>query len=323
VEKWRRFLRFDPLPKLVASPNEALSYCARLELLEEKLPVDPIWQSEPVTRILRKQQEDGAWRYRGGKTNIRSRQNYNQLETLRVLGQLVEKYHMTTEHPAIATAAEFLFGFQTEDGDIRGIYGNQYSPNYTAAIMELLIKAGYAGDRRMRMGFEWLLSIRQTDGGWAIPIRTVNMGLKEMLARPTAIMPDRAKPFSHCITGVVLRAFAAHPRYARTREASAAGELLLSRFFKPDVYPDRQAADFWTKFSYPFWFTDILSSLDALSLLGFPADDRRIEEAIRWLAARQQVDGTWSVPLLRTADKDLRLWVGLAICRALWGFGDE
>ena len=43
-------------------------------------------------------------------------------------------------------AAEFLFQRQTTEGDFRGIYGTQYSPNYSAAIMELLIKSGYSDD---------------------------------------------------------------------------------------------------------------------------------------------------------------------------------
>ena len=41
------------------------------------------------------------------------------------------------------------------------------------------------------------------------------------------IQPDRSKAFSHLITGIVLRAFAAHRRYRATREA---GELLKSLF---------------------------------------------------------------------------------------------
>jgi hypothetical protein len=36
----------------------------------------------------------------------------------------------------------------------------QYTPNYSAAIMELLIKAGYSTDVRTEKGFQWLLSIR-------------------------------------------------------------------------------------------------------------------------------------------------------------------
>jgi hypothetical protein len=70
---------------------------------------------------------------------------------------------MTRAHPAVQRAAECLFSFQTDEGDFRGIYGTQYTPHYTAGIMELLIKAGYANDERIARGFAWLLSMRQRD----------------------------------------------------------------------------------------------------------------------------------------------------------------
>jgi hypothetical protein len=127
--------------------------------------------------------------------------------------------------------------------------------------------------------------------------------------------PDSSKPFSHLVTGVVLRAFAAHEKYRRSTDARVAGKLLASRFFKKDLYPDRQAADFWVKFSYPFWFTDLLSSLDSLSLIGFKRDDPHIRKVLEWFTSKQGRNGAWKLSLLRTKDKDLTLWVSLAICR--------
>jgi len=130
------------------------------------------------------------------------------------------------------------------------------------------------------------------------------------------VQPDKSKPFSHLVTGIVLRAFAAHPRYRNAEEARRAGELLKTRFFKPDTYPDRKAPSFWTKFTYPFWFTDLLSSLDSLSLMGFTIEDPHVEKAVRWLMDRQQEEGLWRVNMLKPReDKDLKLWVSLAICR--------
>jgi hypothetical protein len=64
---------------------------------------------------------------------------------------------------------------------------------------------------------------------------------------------------------VVLRAFAAHPAYRRSREAQTAGTGLSSRLFAANTYPDRLAPSYWTMFSYPFWFTDLLSALPKLS----------------------------------------------------------
>jgi hypothetical protein len=322
MDDWRKQLRFDPFPALFSSESKVLHYFARRDLLDEKVEsVESLWNLHEAERIVNRQQDDGTWEYPGGgKEHLRSKENYNQIETYRVLGQLVEKYGLHKGHPAIRRAADYLFSFQTEEGDFRGIYGNQYTPNYSAAIMELLIKAGYEEDVRIERGFRWLLSIRQSDGGWAIPSRTVGTKLVEGIMSADTIRPDLSKPFSHLVTGIVLRAFAAHEKYRKSSEVVTAGKLLASRFFKKDTYPDRQTPDFWTRFSYPFWFTDLLSSLDSLSLIGFSRDDQQIKKALEWLIAKHQENGVWNLSLLRAKDKELSLWISLAICRVFKRF---
>jgi hypothetical protein len=318
MENWRKQLKFDPLPPLFSSGNEALCYFARRDLLDEKVePVESLWHLREVERFLDKQLDDGAWKYPGsGKEHLRAAEDYNQLETFRILGQLVEKYGLNKKHPAIKRAADYLFSRQTKEGDFRGIYGNQYTPNYLAAIIELLIKAGYDKDPRIKRGFRWLVSSRQSDGGWAIPLSTVGAKWDVGTMGGDTIEPDVSKPFSHMVTGVVLRAFAAHEEYSQSKEAMAAGKLLASRFFKKDTYPGRQTTDFWTRFSYPFWFTDLLSALDSLSRMGFASDDPQIKKALEWFIAQQQENGVWQLSLLRRGtDQDLGLWVSLAICR--------
>ena len=88
------------------------------------------------------QQPDGWWKYPGGDPDIRSRAAYDQMEIYRQLGVLVCRFGLDHHHPAVAAAAGFLFSCQTEAGEYRGIYGNQCTPNYSAAITELLIRAG-------------------------------------------------------------------------------------------------------------------------------------------------------------------------------------
>jgi hypothetical protein len=324
MENWQKDLKFDPIPSLLSSKNEAIHYFTKRDLIGEEVePIETLWKLPSVVKLINKQQENGAWKYHSGKIHVRSEENYNQLETYRILGQLVELYGFTKAHPAIKKAANFLFSFQTSEGDFRGIYGGQYTPNYTAAIMEILIKAGCNEDSRIEKGFRWLLSIRQNDGGWAIPMRTAQPkgSLLEALQKPEPISPDKSKPFSHCITGVVLRAFAAHRKYRKTEEAKVAGELLKFRFFQPDKYPDRKAVDFWMKFSFPFWFTDLLSALDSLSRCGFMRDDPQIEVALEWLRDKQQENGLWKLSLLKDKSiEDLPLWISLTVCRVFKRF---
>ncbi len=170
---WKNHLKFDPLEILLSTEIKAINYCIKRDLLDEQVKsAESLWELPKAERILKKQQENGSWKYPSSKKDLRSQENYDQLETYRQLGFLIEKYGFNNQHQAIQKAAEFLFSFQTEESDFRGIYGNQYSPNYSAAIMELLIKAGYEDDPRIDKGFRWLLSVKQDDGGWAIPIRT-------------------------------------------------------------------------------------------------------------------------------------------------------
>ena len=79
---------------------------------------------------------------------------------------------------------------------------------------------------------QWLLSMRQDDGGWAIPARTLGLPLKVLLATREILGPGRSRPSSHLITGIVLRALAAHRHYRHLAATRRAGELLKSRFFR-------------------------------------------------------------------------------------------
>ncbi len=312
---WLEEFAYDPIDSLVNSNNPSIQYFTRRDLLDENMPhVDCLWELPVPVKLLKKQQEDGSWKYpNAGK--LRSVENYNQLETFRQLGELIEKYGFNGKHPQIRRAAEYLFNCQTEEGDFRGIYGNQYAITYTGAIMELLIKAGYGKDARIDKSFHWLIKKRQEDGGWAIPFRTVNMKYVDAMNLSDALQSDYSKPFSHLTTGMVLRAFAAHPIYRKTPESCKAGKLLMTRFFLRDKYVDRQDKKFWEGVSFPFWFTDIVSSLDSLYFLGFKRDEPQIGSALDWLADRQKTDGTFNLKLLKVRDKDLKYWITLAVCR--------
>jgi hypothetical protein len=316
MTKWFDHFKYNPFPPLVESENDAIKRFAERDLQGKTFQMEDLWELPEAKKILKRQKPDGSWIYPGGNRRIRSEENYNQLETYRNLGVLVEEYGFNKKHPGIQKAVDFLFSFQTKEGDFRGIYGNQYTPNYSAGIAELLIKAGYENDTRIRKVFKWLLSIRQADGGWAIPSRTQNFNLDVIGLHSKIIQPDKSRPFSHMVTGVVLRAFAAHPTYRLSKEAHLAGQLLVSNLFKKDNYIDRAGPGFWIGFSFPVWFTDLISALDSLSLLGFSESEPQIKKALEWLVDRQQQDGLWNLKILKGKSRDhLEVWLSLAICR--------
>jgi hypothetical protein len=315
------------VPLLASCDNAAICFFAKRELLGVKTgPVSTLWELPEARRIVARQQADGSWHYPASKGQLRSREKYDQLETFRAAGALVGKFGFTREHPAMEHAAEFLFSFQSAEGDFRGVYGNQYATTYVGAIMEVLVNAGYARDPRIAKGFRWLLAMRQSDGGWAIPLRTVGTPFSEFFdldRHSQPIAADRSKPSSHLVTGMVLRAFAADPVQRRSAEVRRAGGLLATSLYTRDSYGDRGEASYWERVSFPFWFTDIVSALDTLSRLGFGADTPTIHAALDRLREVQRADGTFAFKLLRDKDRDLPLWICLAVCRSLKRWQDS
>jgi hypothetical protein len=326
---WVRWLPLDPVPTLLAADDEALSFFVRRDLLGEGTrTVATLWRTPESERLVGKQQEDGSWRYPGKNRNLYPDTNYDLLETFKSLGQLVDKYGFDRRHPAIEKAASFVFSCQTDEGDVRGILGTQYMPYYHAAIWELLIKAGYGDDPRIERGLDWLVSMRQDDGGWIVPAQAIPAkGKTRDLWRASPVSPDRSRPFSHLATGMVLRAFAVHPPYRHLDQVLLAGNLLKSRFFQSDKYNDRKAPLYWTKFQYPFWWTNILTALDSLSLLEFTADDGDVQKALDWFKTHQERDGLWRTSYEqatagepRPREAEAMRWVGLAVCRVFRRF---
>ena len=326
MDEWRAGLEFDPIPPLLASSDEALIYFTRRDLLDEETgSVQQLWGLPGALKILKKQLPDGSWPRPAGAKHPAI--NYHLIETWRQYRFLVEEYGFTKEHPDARAAAEFLFSCQTAEGDIRGILANQYATYYTGAIMALLIRAGFADDPRIEKGFRWLLDIRQDDGGWTIPIlthkldRATQYRLTSDYADP--LQPDRSRPFSHNWTGMVLRAFAAHPEYRHSASAHEAANLLKTRFFLPDVYSSYQDASYWLRFEYPFWWNNLVAAADSLSLIGLKAEDAYMRRAVDWFVDHQLESGLWRVTYAQADNKDtpkarkIQWWITLAICRVL------
>jgi hypothetical protein len=310
------------LPSLISIGDPALVFFTRLDLLDED-PADPadLQDLPEVQELLAQQQPEGYWNYPGrGKTTHPS-ENYQILQTYRVLGILIDQYGLERSSPAIARAAEFIFSHQSQEGDIRGIFGSQYVPHYTAGIIELLIKAGYLREPQIQQAFLWFQNNCQEDGGWAWPLRTANIDYSEAIEMDSPVQPERIKPFSHALTGFVIRIYASHPDFRNKPLALQAGKLLKRRFFQPDKYPDRKAAAYWLKFQYPFWWGNLLTSLDSLSKLGFSSRDPEIGQGIRWFLENQMETGFWPTGYGKGKRAELnQAWVALAVCRMLKAF---
>lgn len=332
TKNWIEQLRYDPINPLLESNNAAISYFVKRDLLSENVPpIEYIWELEEPEKILRKQKTLGNWRSHSQNREKAPAVNYDLFETFKQFSKLVDMFEFNTKHESAHKAAEYIFSCQTEEGDIRGIIGNQYAPYYTGLIMSLLIKAGYENDPRITKGFEWLLSMRQNDGGWVIgsPGGFGQYSEEEYKKLTTHNVEtrrdfDKTIPFTHSGTGMVIRAFAVHSKYRKSKEAKTAAMLLKSQFFKKDNSSSYRAADHWVNFKYPFFWTDLVSALDSISLIGIPKEDSDVQTALTWLIGNQQESGLWK----RTYSKihkttknrvtyEAQLWISLAICRIL------
>jgi hypothetical protein len=226
-------------------------------------------------------------------------------------------------------AVEYVLSCQTDEGDIRGFLANQYATYYTGALLFLIVEVGYEGDARVERAFEWLLSMRQHDGAWSIPMITHKLSREKQMELSSQhrepLQPDRSRPFSHNATGMILRAFAAHSARRRSDEARRAALLLSTRFFEKDAYTSYQAGRYWMQFQYPYWWNDLVSALDSVSLVGIPSKNNNVARALDWLRDNQQQSGLWNTSYAKQGGK-LRQhagsggqeeWVSLAICRVL------
>jgi hypothetical protein len=303
----------EAIKTLLNTGNDALIAFTKKDLLGKDVDLEELWTLPLVKKLLKKQQANGSWIYPSKKAVLRSPANYDQYQTYKTVAELGEFYGLNRKHEAIRKAAEYLFSFQTNAGEFRGMYGNQYSPNYSASITEFLIKAGY-NDKRIDKSLDWLLTMRQDDAGWAIPFRTRNEKLEALLKKET-IEPDRTAPFSHLITGIVLRPFSLMTGYKK--KVKDTGMLLADRVFTRDKYSDRRGVEYWTKFTYPYHWTDILSTIDTLTLLGIK-DHPKINEIKQWFKKHKQENGAYKVSVMAGAKyKDTKYWITLQYLKVL------
>lgn len=323
-------MKFKPnkaIEFLLARGNLPILYWLKKDILE--VPVDREYKNlqkfAARIRILEAQKPNGGWCKKKYEGDPRWEKTYYIVETLRNIYRLHD-YGCNLEEKGVQRATKFLFSTQASDGDFRGAYLNEYAPTYHSLTLEILCQYGLSEDKRVQKGFRWIIKNRQDDGGWVIPCRTIDK--EELKARYNfeaqlkldPVKPDKSKPFSHLVTGMVLRAFAESEKWRKSKEAREAGELLMSRFFQEDHYDDRRQASFWEEISYPFWATDILSSLDSLSKVGFSPENEKIQEALEWLLKKQNSQGFWESSSRKSSIED-HLWVTFAVLRVLKRFG--
>jgi hypothetical protein len=96
--------------------------------------------------------------------------------------------------------------------------------------------------------------------------------------------------------------------------------LLADRVFTRDKYSDRRGVAYWTKFTYPYHWTDILSTIDTLTRLGINHHPK-INEIRQWFQNHKQENGTYDVRVMAGAKyKDVKYWITLQYLKVLQRF---
>jgi len=311
---------------LLARGNLPILYWLKKDILE--VPVDRehknLKKYANRIRIVDDQKENGAWCRKKYNGPPEWEKTHYIVETLRKSFWLYN-YGCSADDEEVKKLVEFLFSTQSKEGDFRGAYLNEYAPTYHALTLDALCLFGYQDDPRTQKAYRWVIRNRQADGGWVIPYRTIK---KEELRKRynfdaqlklKPVKADTSQPYSHLVTGMVLRALASSPHWRNRKETRRAGELLVARFFKADKYEDRRRPNFWAEITYPFWATDILSSLDSLSRIGFSPELPPVKKALNWLLKRQKAQGYWEAGYNKSTLED-HLWVTLVVLRILKRF---
>jgi hypothetical protein len=252
---------------------------------DEAPRADEVVTYPEVKTFLRKQEKNGAFAPKPPEKALGPARFARAVATVRALERLAD-FGLGKAHPAVESAAELLLGSQNEDGGIGDLAlgeTQETRPRHVAVhfhgwALAALCRAGFDADARVERGFRFLLGNRQADGGWAWRgVRT----------------DSAARPSSHLVTGMALRAFAASPTRRTSREARRAAELLATRFLQPDRYPDRKAASYWEQISEPRFYTDVLDALDGVTAVGLGKENSGVRTAEAYVRGRQNPDGLW------------------------------
>jgi hypothetical protein len=284
---WRARLARDPLPNLLREGPPSLSARIRRELIDDdEAPRDSEVLAFPdVKAFLKKQTKKGDFPAKPAEKALGNDRFASTLATCRALERLAE-LGLGSEQPAVMSAAEFVLETQAKDGGIAALAigekkedkAKMVAVHFQGWALAALCRVGLDGDERVAEGFKFLLQWRQADGGWAW------RGVR---------CDSSARPSSHLITGMALRAFAASPSRRTSREARRAAELLATRFLQPDRYPDRKAPIYWEQLSEPRFYVDMLDALDTVTSVGLGKENSGVRTAEAYVRGRQSPDGLW------------------------------
>jgi len=290
---WRARLARDPIPNLLREGTPAIVTRVRRDLIDdsEAPAVEELWNDPEVLLMTKQLGKTGAMVPDEFDKELGNAKFASVLATIRFIDRLCDIGLVISPEGAgkptvLHKACEFVLKSATEDGGIAdlilgetpAVRGKTVALHFQGWALSALCRAGYDDDARVQKGFDFLLAHRQHDGGWAWRgVRT----------------ESAARPSSHLITGMVLRAFASSKIRRVSREPRRAAELIATRFLQPDRYDDRKAASHWEDIAEPRFWVDVLGALDSVTAIGLGKENSGVRTAEAYVRGRQAEDGFW------------------------------
>lgn len=298
VKDWRRLLRADPVDWLLGEDNPSVRYLTLTRILgrpetsrEVRQARKRIMESGVVPAILARQEPGGNW---GDPKAFYMGKYRSTVWQLIILAELAAD----PGNPRVKKGCEFILdraqdrttgGFAVHTAErTGGGRATEVIPCLTGNMVWSLRRLGYAQDRRVRRGVDWLAEYLRFDDGESRPpadwryrrkeacygrhtcFLTVVKGLKALAEVPP---PERSGAVSRCIADSV-EFMLRHHVYKRSHD--------LSKVAKPG----------WRRLGFPrMWQTDILEILMILTRLG--VRDARMQEAFDFLVSKQNEHGRW------------------------------
>lgn len=282
------------LPVLYWLKKDILSVPAERELRNLEKYADRV-------RVLESQAPDGGWRLKKTAAPMPGSSSSRVLLAVENGSKLCD-YGCGPEDEAVRAASGFLLAHSSRDGIFGDTADRTLSLDGQALCFTLLCRLGFDDEARVRKGLRRLVQAQNADGGWS----------------PSS--GRAARRSSPAVTGLVLGALAESPTWRTSREARRAGEWLVGLFFRESRGSAGSDRFRWSEIAYPFWKTNILGCIDALSRIGFRPEEKKVRLSLEWLIRRQQPAGQWESRRDK-ATLDDHLWVTLAVLRVLKRFG--
>jgi len=293
---WKSVLKADPTSWLLESDSPAIQFFTLRDILDqqeddlEKLKGD-IPRSLDVKLLFSKEDINGGpfWSRPNGDIY------WGTFSTGSVLWFLAEA-GLTKDDPRIQGLAEFLFGYQSEEGFFKlGPRGPGWWSCFTATVLGALWRFGYINDERVNRGINWLFRTQRLDGGWYCTKNALKGGPKERLdSCPNSVLN-------------VLWTFMTIPELRSRGELAPAMEFLLHHWETKSPIPnvDRGRYGIGSRFKwirYPLFEYHLLKYVYILSHYDHALRDERFREAADLLLSKQDNQGRWII------DKPYKGW---------------